>query len=358
MSKNSLVRFVAIVLVILALVIMVGGIISALLLGQRGFGEGWSEGWTGWFTLPVIGLSCGAGFGLLMLGAILLLLVDISGNLASTQVVVQKPAIVETPPPAVVVETPAAVPVVAPVVAAVVAAEPVADAETRTAQVVIAEEETPPDLEAKPPAPKKPRKRAAAVVAAEAGVDAAALAAAGVVAAAAADEKRLPGAEEAALVSAELAAQKAEETQAPTRQRKPAKLNLRVAYVGAISEEDAARLNAIGVSTTGDLLARGATRKGRQEMADRTGIDLKLILTWVNHVDLFRLRGVGEEFAQLLEASGVDTVVELAQRNPANLQVRMAEVNEAQQLVRQVPVQSQVERWVEEAKTLPRVVTY
>jgi hypothetical protein len=73
--------------------------LSALFLGQRGFGTGWSEGWTGWFTLPVIGLSCAAGFGLLMLGAILLLLVDISRNLASTKVVVQKPTFVRRPRP-------------------------------------------------------------------------------------------------------------------------------------------------------------------------------------------------------------------------------------------------------------------
>jgi hypothetical protein len=368
MSKNSLARYVAILLIVLALVIMVGGIISALFLGQSGFGTGWSEGWTGWFTLPVIGLSCAAGFGLLMLGAILLLLVDISRNLASAKVVVQKPTFVETSPPAVVVETLAAVPVVAPAVAAVAvveAAEPAADAEARTAQIEIAEEETPPDLEAKPPAQKKPRKRAAAAMAAEeAGVDAATLAAAGVVAAAAAGkepsaaEMPLPGSEEAARVSAELAAQQAEEKPAAKRQRRPAKLGLKVIYVGAISEENAAKLNEIGVDTTEDLLMRGATRKGRQEMADQTGIDVRRILTWVNHVDLYRLHGVGEEFAQLLEASGVDTVVELAQRNPANLQARMVEVNAERGLVRQVPVQSQVERWIEEAKTLPRVITY
>ena len=81
-------------------------------------------------------------------------------------------------------------------------------------------------------------------------------------------------------------------------------------------------------------------------------------MTWVNHVDLYRVHGVGEEFAQLLEASGVDTVVELARRNPTNLQVKLVEVNDTMQLVRQVPVETQVERWVEEAKTLPRVVKY
>jgi hypothetical protein len=141
-------------------------------------------------------------------------------------------------------------------------------------------EETPPDVEATPPAQTKSRKRAAAKAAEEAGVVAAA--AAGKEPSAA--EMPLPGSEEAARVSAELAAQQAEEVPAAKRQRKPAKLGLKVIYVGAISEENAAKLNEVGVDTTEDLLMRGATRKGRQEMADQTGIDVRRILTRVNHV--------------------------------------------------------------------------
>jgi predicted flap endonuclease-1-like 5' DNA nuclease len=83
-----------------------------------------------------------------------------------------------------------------------------------------------------------------------------------------------------------------------------------------------------------------------------------LVLEWVNHVDLFRIKGVGSEYADLLEAAGVDTVPELAQRNAANLQQKMAEVNATKKLVRRLPVLSQVEDWIKQAKTLPRVIKY
>jgi predicted flap endonuclease-1-like 5' DNA nuclease len=264
------------------------------------------------------------------------------------------------------------------------------DATARMAQIEIAEGELPAEPEAQAPAPaKKKTRKAATAKTADAGISAEAAAAAVVVTAAAvkgskakpappADdlseleasvaalksgvdalegpaEMKLPGAQDAAKVSAELAALK---PAAPKRQRKPAKMSLPVAYIAAVGEVDAAKLNEVGVRTTEDLLTRGATRQGRQEIASQTGIDAKLILTWVNHVDLYRVHGVGEEFAQLLEASGVDTVVELAQRNPTNLQAKLVEVNETKQLVRQVAVQSQVARWIEEAKTLPRVVKY
>ena len=95
MSKHSLARVVAIVLLVLAVIIMVGGVLSALIFGSRGFGSGWSEGSNIWFTLPVMALSCSTGFGLLLLGAVLLLLVDISRNLSETKVVIQQPAAVE-----------------------------------------------------------------------------------------------------------------------------------------------------------------------------------------------------------------------------------------------------------------------
>jgi predicted flap endonuclease-1-like 5' DNA nuclease len=118
------------------------------------------------------------------------------------------------------------------------------------------------------------------------------------------------------------------------------------------------KLKTAGVSTTDALLKKGATPKGRQAIADKAGISGKRILRWVNHVDLFRLDGVGEEYAELLEAAGVDTVPELAQRNAEHLCQKLAEVNEVKKLVRVVPVQTQVEKWVEQAKNLPRVVTY
>ena len=120
----------------------------------------------------------------------------------------------------------------------------------------------------------------------------------------------------------------------------------------------AQKLKTAGISTTDALLKKGATPQGRQAIADKSGISGKRILRWVNHADLFRLDGVAGEYAELLEAAGVDTVPELAQRNAEHLCQKLAEVNEAKKLVRVAPVQTQVEKWVEQAKNLPRVVTY
>ena len=93
-------------------------------------------------------------------------------------------------------------------------------------------------------------------------------------------------------------------------------------------------------------------------MAAATGISGKLILRWVNMADLFRVGGVGEEYSDLLEASGVDTVPELAQRRADNLTTKLAEVSAQKQLVRRLPTESQVSSWIEFAKSLPRVVIY
>lgn len=128
--------------------------------------------------------------------------------------------------------------------------------------------------------------------------------------------------------------------------------------VEGIGEVYAQTLMAAGVLSTEALLDRGATPGGRKELVEATGLSGKLILEWVNHVDLFRVKGVGEEYADLLEASGVDTVPELAQRNPNNLHQKMIEVNAEKNLVRQVPGLSQVESWVAQAKELPRILTY
>jgi predicted flap endonuclease-1-like 5' DNA nuclease len=113
-----------------------------------------------------------------------------------------------------------------------------------------------------------------------------------------------------------------------------------------------------GIITTRDLLGIGATRKGRTSIQEKTGISNEQILDWVNRVDLSRIQGVGEEYADLLEASGVDTVPELAQRNPQNLYQKLVEVNAEKKLVRQLPGQAQVADWVEQAKMLPRVIEY
>lgn len=118
------------------------------------------------------------------------------------------------------------------------------------------------------------------------------------------------------------------------------------------------KLEAIGISTLEELLEAGSTPKGRKTLADETDISSKLILKWVNRADLFRISGIGEEYADLLEVAGVDTVPELAQRNPANLYQTIVEVNEEKNLVRRVPGENQVKGWVEQAKELPRVITY
>lgn len=113
-----------------------------------------------------------------------------------------------------------------------------------------------------------------------------------------------------------------------------------------------------GLSTTDDLLASAGSATGRKNLAQKTGLNTAQILEWVNRADLMRIKGVGEEFSDLLEASGVDTVKELATRVPANLQAKMAETNEAKKLTRRVPNLTEVEAWVAEAKTLPAMITH
>ncbi|WP_249695697.1 DUF4332 domain-containing protein [Stappia sp. WLB 29] len=120
----------------------------------------------------------------------------------------------------------------------------------------------------------------------------------------------------------------------------------------------AEKLQAVGIRTTEAYLERAKDPKGRKALAEETGIDDKRILKWANMADLMRISGVGEEYSELLEAAGVDTVKELKHRVPANLHAKMKEVNEAKKLVRQLPSESAVEKWVAQAKELPPVMTY
>ena len=106
------------------------------------------------------------------------------------------------------------------------------------------------------------------------------------------------------------------------------------------------------------LLKIGATSAGRDKLAKDADISRDLILEWVNHADLWRIKGVGEEYSDLLEEAGVDTVVELAQRRADNLFAKMNEVNMNKKLVRRLPTESQVADWINQAKKLPRVVSY
>ena len=133
---------------------------------------------------------------------------------------------------------------------------------------------------------------------------------------------------------------------------------MNIADVEGIGPKYGAKLEAAGVRTTDALLQRGAKPKGRDELEKATGISHTLILEWVNHVDLYRIDGVGSEYSDLLEEAGVDTVVELSKRVPANLAAKIEEVNKAKKLVRRVPTEKMVAGWIAQAKKLPRVVEY
>ncbi len=134
---------------------------------------------------------------------------------------------------------------------------------------------------------------------------------------------------------------------------------MKIDEVEGIGATYAEKLGEAGVKSTDDLLATGATANGRAKLAEATGISGKLILEWVNHVDLMRLKGVGSEYSDLLEAAGVDSPAELAQRNAANLATTIAELIAARpDVVRRTPSQATIEGWVAEAKTLPKVVTH
>jgi predicted flap endonuclease-1-like 5' DNA nuclease len=133
---------------------------------------------------------------------------------------------------------------------------------------------------------------------------------------------------------------------------------VKVIDVEGIGPVYAEQLEAVGVKTTDDLLERGATEKGREELEKASGIGHALILKWVNRVDLYRINGIGSEYSDLLEVAGVDTVPELAQRNAVNLTETLAEANAARNLVRRLPTVEMVTAWIQEAKTLPRIVQY
>ena len=144
-------------------------------------------------------------------------------------------------------------------------------------------------------------------------------------------------------------------THAPTQKTKEGS---KIIEIEGIGPQYAEKLHSINLYTTSDLLEAGATPALRKHLADETNISPKLILRWVNISDLFRIKGVGEEYADLLEEAGVDTVVELSTRNAANLHAKILEVNEAKKLVRRPPSEAMVESWIEEAKTLPRKIEY
>lgn len=118
------------------------------------------------------------------------------------------------------------------------------------------------------------------------------------------------------------------------------------------------KLRGANIQTTDDLLDRCGTPAGRKELAEATGIGDGQILKWTNMADLMRIKGVGEEYSELLEAAGVDTVKELKMRRADNLTAKMEEVNEAKKLVRATPSEKQVAGWIEQAKSMDPKISY
>jgi len=133
---------------------------------------------------------------------------------------------------------------------------------------------------------------------------------------------------------------------------------MNIVEIEGVGKAYATKLGKAGIRTVEALLTQGATAKGRKEIAEKSGIDSSVILEWVNHADLFRIKGIGSEYSDLLEEAGVDTVVELSKRDGSKLFKKLAEVNEAKKLVRKLPSEEQVMGWIKQAKELPRVVKY
>jgi predicted flap endonuclease-1-like 5' DNA nuclease len=134
---------------------------------------------------------------------------------------------------------------------------------------------------------------------------------------------------------------------------------MKIEDVEGVGPVYAGKLGAAGVTSTDDLLEQGAKPSGRKALEDATGISHTQILEWVNHVDLMRIDGVGSEYSDLLEAAGVDSPPELAQRNAANLATTVQEVVAARPgIVRRVPTESELQDWIDQSRKLPRVVEH
>ena len=133
---------------------------------------------------------------------------------------------------------------------------------------------------------------------------------------------------------------------------------MNILKIEGIGPVNAAKLQKVGVRTTEGLLKVAASKAGRRKLAADADISEIQILEWVNRADLMRIKGVGEEYSDLLEAAGVDTVKELRNRNPNNLHQALLDVNAAKKLVRRPPSLSAVQGWVANAKSLAPVITH
>jgi hypothetical protein len=128
--------------------------------------------------------------------------------------------------------------------------------------------------------------------------------------------------------------------------------------IGGIDDEAAKALRAVGIRSTEKLLAAARTVKGRKELAEKTRIDEKRWLSWANHADRMRIKGVSKEYAELLHHAGVETVRDLKYRNPSNLAKALTDANKKRKVVRLLPSEKVVGRWIEHAKALPLMISY
>ena len=135
-------------------------------------------------------------------------------------------------------------------------------------------------------------------------------------------------------------------------------MDYKIIDIEGVGDVYAEKLVAAGINKVSELLDKCAAPKGRKELAEKTGISEKLILKWTNHADLFRINGVGPQFAELLEAAGVDTVKEFRHRVAENLQPKLVEVNDQKNICNRVPAVSEVQRMIDQAKELEPRVTY
>jgi predicted flap endonuclease-1-like 5' DNA nuclease len=139
---------------------------------------------------------------------------------------------------------------------------------------------------------------------------------------------------------------------------KPKVAKGKLASIQGIGEATEKKLTEAGVTNTDDLLEKGGTPKGREELATKSGLTTAQILKFVNYADLFRIKGIAGQNAELLEAAGVDSVAELAKRNAANLATKLKEVNDEKKLSGQAPSEKVVAGWIESAKTLPKKISH
>ena len=135
-------------------------------------------------------------------------------------------------------------------------------------------------------------------------------------------------------------------------------MDYKIIDIEGVGDVYAKKLTEVGIIKVSDLLAKCATPKGRQQLAEQTDISDKLILRWTNHADLFRINGVGPQFSELLEKAGVDTVKEFRHRVAENLQPKLEEINAQFHICGRVPALSEVQKMIDQAKELEPKMTY